>query len=217
MTFLIRAKQPAPAMKHVYVIDDNEVVASALGDTLKRLGFSTEVYNDPLVFLQESMPVSPAVILMDMRMPSMSGVELQKRLQDIGRKTPIVFISGEWESSEIVLSMKQGAVDFLFKPFNLEDLLTAIAHALEKDQQNSQALSLQLTLRERYNSLTPREKEVCALLVEGLLSKQIAVNLGISNATIKVHKSRILEKMQASSLQQLALGIQQLGLNEVCR
>lgn len=200
-------------MKHVYVIDDNEVVAKALSDTLQRLGFSTEVYSDPLVFLQESMPVSPAVILLDMRMPSMTGVALQKRLQEIGRKTPIVFISGEWQSSEIVLGMKQGAVDFLFKPFNLEDLLTAITKALEKDQHSSQLLSQQLTLRERYNSLTTREKEVCALLVEGLLSKQIAINLGISTATIKVHKSRILEKMQVSSLQQLALDVRQLNLH----
>lgn len=198
-------------MKHVYVIDDNDVVATALSDTLQRLGYSTEVYNDPLVFLQESMPVSPAVILLDMRMPSMTGVALQKRLMEIGRKTPIVFISGEWQSSEIVLGMKQGAVDFLFKPFNLEDLLTAISNAMEKDKLNSHVLAEQLTLRERYNSLTAREKEVCALLAEGLLSKQIAIQLGISNATIKVHKSRILEKMQVSSLQQLALDLRQLG------
>jgi two-component system, LuxR family, response regulator FixJ len=200
-------------MKHVYVIDDNATVAASLGDTLKRLGYTTEVYHDPQVFLKESMPISPAVILLDMRMPSMTGVELQKRLLDLGRKTPIVFISGEWQSSEIVLGMKQGAVDFLFKPFNLEDLLTAIANALEKDQQNSQVLLQQLTLRERYNALTAREKEVCALLVDGLLNKQIAIKLGISDATIKVHKSRILEKMQVRSLQQLALDVRQLGLH----
>lgn len=199
-------------MQHVYVIDDNKVVAMALSDTLHRLGYSTEVYNDPLVFLRESMPVSPAVILLDMRMPSMSGVELQKRLLELGRKTPIIFISGEWQSSEIVMGMKQGALDFLFKPFNLDELLTVIQKALSKDLQNSLATSRQLSMRERYNSLTPREKEVCALLVAGLLSKQVAAQLGITNATIKVHKSRVLEKMQATSLQQLALAMQQLDL-----
>lgn len=199
-------------MQHVYVIDDNKVVAMALSDTLQRLGYSTEVYNDPLVFLRESMPVSPAVILLDMRMPSMSGVELQKRLLELGRKTPIIFISGEWQSSEIVMGMKQGALDFLFKPFNLDELLTVIQKALSKDLQNSLATSRQLSMRERYNSLTPREKEVCALLVAGLLSKQVAAQLGITNATIKVHKSRVLEKMQATSLQQLALAMQQLDL-----
>ena len=199
-------------MQHVYVIDDNKVVAMALSDTLHRLGYSTEVYNDPLVFLRESMPVSPAVILLDMRMPSMSGVELQKRLLELGRKTPIIFISGECQSSEIVMGMKQGALDFLFKPFNLDELLTVIQKALSKDLQNSLATSRQLSMRERYNSLTPREKEVCALLVAGLLSKQVAAQLGITNATIKVHKSRVLEKMQATSLQQLALAMQQLDL-----
>ena len=199
-------------MQHVYVIDDNKVVAMALSDTLHRLGYSTEVYNDPLVFLRESMPVSPAVILLDMRMPSMSGVELQKRLLELGRKTPIIFISGEWQSSEIVMGMKQGALDFLFKPFNLDELLTVIQKALSKDLQNSLATSRQLSMRERYNSLTPREKEVCALLVAGLLSKQVAAQLGITNATIKVHKSRVLEKMQTTSLQQLALAMQQLNL-----
>lgn len=199
-------------MQHVYVIDDNKVVAMAISDTLQRLGYSTEVYNDPLVFLRESMPVSPAVILLDMRLPSMSGVELQKRLLELGRKTPIIFISGEWQSSEIVMGMKQGALDFLFKPFNLDELLTVIQKALSKDLQNSLATSRQLSMRERYNSLTPREKEVCALLVAGLLSKQVAAQLGITNATIKVHKSRVLEKMQTTSLQQLALAMQQLNL-----
>lgn len=131
-------------------------------------------------------------------MPSMSGVELQRRLQDIGRQTPIIFVSGESLSSEIVLGMKQGAVDFLFKPFNLNDLLTAIELGLSKDHQQSASASEQRSLQARYSSLTPREKEVCGLLVQGLLSKRIAADLGISNATIKVHKARILEKMQVS-------------------
>jgi two-component system response regulator FixJ len=199
-------------MKHVYVIDDNEVIGTTLSQTLERLRYTTEVYNDPLVFLQTSMPVSPAVILLDMRMPSMSGVELQRRLLEIGRKTPIVFVSGESLSSEIVKGMKQGAVDFLFKPFNLDELLSAIELALDKDLKQSAMASEQLSLRGRYDSLTAREKEVCSLLVQGFLSKKIALDLGISTATIKVHKARILEKMQASSLQQLALQVKQLGL-----
>ena len=199
-------------MKHVYVIDDNETVANSLRATLNRFGYTTEVYLDPLIFLRDSLPVAPAVILLDMRMPGMSGVELQKKLVDVGRKTPIVFISGESQSSEIVRGMKQGAVDFLFKPFNLEDLLTAIAAALAKDQKNTQDSQIKVSLRERYDSLSPREKEVCALLVEGHLSKKIAADLSISNATIKVHKSKILAKMQVTSLQQLALSAQQLGL-----
>ena len=199
-------------MKHVYVIDDNEVIGTTLGQTLDRLGYTTEVYSDPLVFLQNSMPVSPAVILLDMRMPSLSGVELQQRLKEVGRKTPIVFVSGESLSSEIVLAMKQGAVDFLIKPFNLDDLLTAVEVGLDKDRQQTATASEQRSLQARYDSLTPREKEVCGLLAQGWLSKKIAADLGISNATIKVHKARILEKMQVTSLQQLALSVEQLGL-----
>lgn len=197
-------------MNHVYVIDDNTEVASSLSSTLQRLGFSTEVYNDPVVFLQQSLPLSPAAILLDMRMPSMTGVALQKRLLEIGRKTPIIFISGDSQPQEIIEGMKQGAVDFLIKPFNLEELLRALHTALDKDRASAQSLVLQLSLQERYNSLTTREKEVCALLVEGVLSKAIALDLGISEATVKVHKSRIMEKMQASSLQQLARDMLQL-------
>ena len=198
-------------MKHVYVIDDDEVVASTLAKTLSRLGYTTEVYQDPLVFLQNSMPVSPAVILLDMRMPALSGVELQQRLNAIGRKTPIVFISGEFQTSEIILAMKQGALDFLLKPFNLVDLLEAIETGLKKDHDLSALASQQLSLQARYASLTPREKEVCGLLAQGCLSKKIAVDLGITNATVKLHKARILEKLQVTSMQQLAISLAQLG------
>lgn len=199
-------------MKHVFVIDDNEVVASALSDTLRRLGFSTEVFNDPQAFLRDSIPVSPAVILLDMRMPVMSGVDLQKKLTALGRKTPIIFMSGESQPAEIVEGMKLGAVDFLFKPFNLKDLLSAIQQALNKDMKNSQDSLRQLSLVERYGNLTGREKEVCNLLVRGMLSKAIAIELGISDATVKVHKARVLQKMQAASLQQLALDIEKLDV-----
>ena len=199
-------------MKHVYVIDDDDVVASTLAKTLSRLGYTTEVYQDPMVFLQNSMPVSPAVILLDMRMPALSGVELQQRLNAIGRKTPIVFISGEFQTSEIILAMKQGALDFLLKPFNLVDLLEAIETGLKKDHDLSALASQQLSLQARYASLTPREKEVCGLLAQGCLSKKIAVDLGITNATVKLHKARVLEKLQVTSMQQLAISLTQLGL-----
>jgi two-component system, LuxR family, response regulator FixJ len=139
-------------MKHVYLIDDNEAIGVSLSETLIRLGYTAEVYSDPLAFLQNSMPVSPAVILLDMRMPSMSGLELQKRLQTVGRKTPIVFISGESQAFEIIQGMKQGALDFLLKPFSLDDLLTAIELALLKDAQQSASTAEHLTLRQRYNS-----------------------------------------------------------------
>lgn len=202
---------PHVPMKHVYVIDDNEVIGSTLQQTLTRLGYTTEVYSDPLVFLQNSLPVSPAVILLDMRMPTMSGVQLQQRLIDIGRKTPIVFISGESMTLEVVQAMKQGALDFLLKPFNLDDLLAAVDAGLQKDLTQTTAALEQRSLTQRFASLTAREKEVCALLVQGLLSKTVAVQLGISNATVKVHKASIMDKMAVNSLQELARCMLQLG------
>ena len=133
----------------------------------------------------------------------MLGTELQKQLNQLGRNTPIIFISGESMPHEIVTAMKQGAIDFLFKPFNLDDLLKAVASAVEKDKEVFKVTVQSMTVTQRYESLTPREKQVCALLVDGLMNKDIAVRLGTTDATIKVHKSRVMEKMQADSLQDL--------------
>lgn len=188
---------------HIYVIDDDESMRQSIGQMLKNFGYTTEVYSRPEDFLEQSIPVSPAAILLDMRMPTMTGVELQKKLNELGRITPIIFISGEAMPHEIVQSMKQGALDFLFKPFNLDDLLKAIATAIDKDKRDFEQLAQSLTVAQKYDSLTPREKEVCALLVEGLMNKDIAVKLGTTNATIKVHKARVMEKMKAESLQDL--------------
>ncbi len=176
---------------------------SSLTRMLNSCGYSIESHDSPELFLEKSIPVSPATILLDMRMPSMSGVELQKKLKEMGRETPIIFISGESMPHEIVTSMKQGAIDFLFKPFNLDDLLRCIGTAIQKDKEIFQSMSQSLTVNQRYDSLTPREKEVCALLVEGLMNKDVAIRLGTTDATIKVHKSRVMEKMRAPSLQEL--------------
>lgn len=176
---------------------------SSLTRMLSSCDFTVETHESPEAFLENSIPVSPATILLDMRMPSMSGVELQKKLNEMGRQTPIIFISGESMPHEIVVGMKQGAIDFLFKPFNLDDLLKSIHGAIEKDKELFQSMTQSLTVNQRYESLTPREKQVCALLVEGLMNKDIAVHLGTTDATIKVHKSRVMEKMQADSLQEL--------------
>jgi len=191
------------SLGHIYVVDDDDSMRSSLARMLATYGYTVDVYASPEEFLEKSIPVSPAAILLDMRMPSMSGVDLQKRLIEIERSTPIIFISGESTSHEIVTGMKQGAVDFLFKPFNLDELLAALTKAVVKDKENFKKISQTLSLRQRYELLTPRETEVCGLLVEGLMNKDIAVALGTTNATIKVHKARVMEKMQADSLQDL--------------
>jgi FixJ family two-component response regulator len=176
---------------------------NSLSRMLDSYGYSTEVYESAEDFIEQSIPVSPAVILLDMRMPTMTGIELQMKLNSMGRQTPIIFISGESMSHEIVTSMKQGAIDFLLKPFNLDDLLKSIGSAIEVDKLIFESLTQSLTLKQKYDKLTPREKEVFALLVEGLMNKDIAIQLGTTDATIKIHKSRVMEKMKADSLQEL--------------
>lgn len=191
------------ALGHIYIIDDDASMRSSLARMLANYGYTTEVYERAEDFIEQSIPVSPAAVLLDMRMPTMSGIELQKKLNELGRQTPIIFISGESMPHEIVTSMKQGAVDFLFKPFNLDDLLKAIVSAVEKDKLIFESMTQSLTVIQRYDSLTPREKEVFALLVRGLMNKDIAIELGTTDATIKVHKSRVMDKMKAESLQDL--------------
>ena len=186
---------------HVYLIDDDESMRLSLTRMLRDVGYLVEDYASAKVFLEKSVPVSPAVILLDMQMPDMTGLDLQEALLKLGRKTPIVFVSGQSHPHQIVQGLKKGALDFLFKPFNLEDLLKAVAEAVDFDSRQLKRVSIDVETRRDYERLTPREREVCAWLVKGLLNKDIAVKLGTTDATIKVHKARVMEKMHADSLQ----------------
>ena len=188
---------------HIYLIDDDESMRKSLTRMLRELGYLVEDYASAVDFFEKSVPVAPAVILLDMQMPDMTGLELQEKLIKLRRKTPIVFVSGQSHPHQIVQSLKKGAVDFLFKPFNLEELLKAVADAIEFDGRQLKRVSLNVETRREYESLTPREREVCGWLVEGLLNKDIAVKLGTTDATIKVHKARVMSKMNADSVQML--------------
>ena len=188
---------------HIYLIDDDNSMRESLTRMLRDVGYLVEDYASAVKFLEISIPVSPAVILLDMQMPDMTGVELQEQLVKLGRKTPIVFVSGQSHPHQIVQGLKKGAVDFLFKPFNLEELLKAIADAIEFDRRQLKRVSLDIETKREYESLTPREREVCTWLVEGLLNKDIAVKLGTTDATIKVHKARVMSKMHVDSVQTL--------------
>ncbi len=129
---------------HIYLIDDDESMRISLARMLRELGYLVEDYASASIFLEKSLPVSPAVILLDMQMPDMSGLDLQERLLKLGRKTPIIFISGQSHPHQIVQSLKKGAVDFLFKPFNLEDLLKAVADTLDFDSRQLKRISLDM-------------------------------------------------------------------------
>jgi len=188
---------------HIYLIDDDDSVRISLSRMLRELGYLVEDYASASTFLEKSVPVAPAIILLDMQMPDMTGLDLQEKLQNLGRKTPIIFVSGQSHPHQIVQGLKKGAVDFLFKPFNLEDLLKAVADAIDFDSRQLKRVSLDVQAKKDYESLTPREREVCGWLVKGLLNKDIAVKLGTTDATIKVHKARVMDKMHADSVQAL--------------
>jgi FixJ family two-component response regulator len=186
---------------HIYLIDDDESMRASLSRMLKEVGYIVDDYSSAVTFLEDSLPIAPAVILLDMQMPDMTGLDLQEKLLELGRKTPIIFVSGQSHPHQIVKGLKSGALDFLFKPFNLEDLLKAVADAVEFDRHQLKRISKEVETKKDYATLTPREKEVCFWLVKGLLNKDIAVKLGTTDATIKVHKARVMDKMQVESVQ----------------
>lgn len=188
---------------HIYLIDDDDSMRVSLARMLREVGYLVDDYSSAMSFLEKSVPVSPAVILLDMQMPDMTGIDLQEKMIQLGRKTPIVFVSGQSHPHQIVQGLKKGAVDFLFKPFNLEDMLKAVADAIEFDRRQLKRVSVDLETKREYESLTPREREVCTWLVEGLLNKDIAIKLGTTDATIKVHKARVMSKMRVDSVQTL--------------
>ena len=187
----------------VYLIDDDNSMRDSLARMLRDVGYSIQDFESATSFLQNSLPVAPAVIILDMQMPDVSGLDLMERLEKLGRKTPIVFLSGQSHPQQIVKGLKKGALDFLFKPFNIDELLQAIDQALDYDQKQLKRNLKDGEIKRNFNTLTPREKEVCTLLVEGLMNKEIAELLGTTDATIKVHKARVMEKMQANSVQDL--------------
>ena len=188
---------------HIYLVDDDESMRTSLTRMLREVGYMVEDHSSALTFLEKSIPVSPAVILLDMQMLDMTGLDLQEKLRQLGRKTPIVFVSGQSHPHQIVKGLKKGALDFLFKPFNLEDLLKAVAEAIDFDRRQLKRVSQDVETKKDYANLTPREKEVCSWLVQGLLNKDIAVKLGTTDATIKVHKARVMDKMHVDSVQTL--------------
>jgi FixJ family two-component response regulator len=146
---------------HIYLIDDDPSICRSLAFTLSSAHYSVQTFDGPRAFLKDSLPISPAVILLDMRMPEMSGTDLQNNLLRNGRETPIIFISGESQPSEIIEAMKQGAMDFLLKPFSMESLMRAIENGLDKDRSRQSELVRDLDMRQRFNRLTEKEQEIC--------------------------------------------------------
>lgn len=187
----------------IYVVDDDPSVGEAIRNLLESTGFQAQVFESTEEFMKAERPEIPGCLLLDVRLPGLSGLDFQDFLAKSGIRIPIVFITAHGDVPMTTRAMKAGAVDFLTKPFQKQELLTAINEALDRDRTARRAESAISVLRSRFETLTPREHEVMELVVQGLMNRKIAVKLGVTEITVKVHRGRVMEKMEADSLADL--------------
>jgi two-component system response regulator FixJ len=186
----------------VFIVDDDEAVRASLRLLLKSVGIAATALGSAHDFLARHDPSQPSCVLLDIRMPGMSGLELQQALNLRGQIIPVIFITGHGDVPMAVEAMKNGAFDFLQKPFRDQELIDRVQLALAKDKENRVALSQHSKIRAHLESLTPREREVLDLMTRGKPNKVMAADLGISQRTVEIHRARVMEKMEASSLAQ---------------
>jgi FixJ family two-component response regulator len=196
----------------VFVVDDDPSVRSSTERLVRSAGFKVKTFGSAKEFLESFRPEGPACLVLDVRLPGQSGLDLQRELTGSGVQIPIIFMTGHGDIPMSVRAMKAGAAEFLTKPYRKNDLLEAIRASIERDRASRKERLEAGALRQRYEQLTPREREVMALVVAGLLNKQIAGELATSERTIKFHRAHIMQKMEAESLAELVRMAGQLGI-----
>ena len=198
---------------NVLVVDDDAGIRRGVSRLLRAAGYSVWTFSSPAAFLNHALPDGPACVVLDVCMDGMSGLEVQEALIQRERRIPIVFLSGHGTIATATRSIKHGADDFLEKPIRPRELIDAVDRAVEHDRGRSAERHNRAELLRRYQTLTPREREVMAMVVSGLLNKQAAYELGISEKTIKVHRARVMEKMQVESLAALVHSAERIGVS----
>lgn len=191
------------AVPAVYIVDDEESVGDSIAMLLRTVGLTSRVYRDARGFLEEYRPEAPGCLLLDVRMPKMSGLELQEELNRRHVTLPVIFITGHGDVPMAVEAMRAGAMDFIQKPFNDNELIRRVQRALEEDARERELLQRREEIERRWAGLTPREQEVAARIADGQANKVVAAELDISARTVELHRARILQKMGTRSLAQL--------------
>jgi FixJ family two-component response regulator len=198
----------------VLVVDDDAQIRDSIGELLRSLGISTQLFASVSDFLKSDKPAGPACLVLDVRLPGRSGLDFQRDLAAVDRDLPIIFITGHGDIPMTVQAMKGGAIEFLTKPFRDQDLLDAIEMGLARDRARRTDKTALTALRERFEVLSPREREIMVHVTQGRLSKQIAGDFGLAEGTVKVHRSRLMRKMKARSLPELSRMADKLKLGQ---
>jgi FixJ family two-component response regulator len=201
----------------VIVIDDDDLVREAVCDLLRSIGLPTKPFASVPEFLKWKLPEGPSCLVLDVRLPGLSGLDFQSELNKLNIQIPIVFMTGHGDIPMTVRAMKGGAVDFLSKPFRDQDMLDAVQAAIERDRTRRQSATSTLKLRSAFDSLTSREQEIMGFVTAGLMNKQIANEIGVSEVTVKFHRGNLMRKMGAKSIAELVRMAEALGIRRTSK